>query len=353
MALGLALGLGVGAVAGIASAKPALEAKAETSTYTYHFTNNGGWSNVYAYVWRGTGDGTSGNENTGWSGAQMTWEYQNEYDKGVYHVSFDLEWAPEKIIFHNNDSNQTGDIVIGSNTAWYWDDGADNKVGTWSFSSVSRTFYVFVNSSALTTNDLKFHAWNNNDDSHPMATWPGSAMTQVSGNIYSTGPVPCYYNSLIFNSDGAKKQTANLENVIGYDGKCYDLYGNAWVSLIQAKTQQWVNNYLYMSDYDPGLDNSEGDGSCSTYFTAAKANISAEIYAELTTNPAFTTALARYTAWALAVGESGDPSSAGFISKPYFAQPINDWTAVIVGAIVFGLVLAGTLVVIHKKRQQF
>ena len=117
--------------------------------YSFTFTTNKGWSNVYAYTWSGADD-TKVEQLGAWNGTQLT------ATDGTYALTFVSATAPEYIIFHNGEGTQTADLtftdgenyefnttytVAGSNTDMFgtaWDetntdnDMTKNEDGTYS-----------------------------------------------------------------------------------------------------------------------------------------------------------------------------------------------------------------------------
>lgn len=89
---------------------------------TVYFSNNRGWSTVYAYCW-------SGDSNNGqWPGVQMTYATTNEFGEDIY--SYDVPDGMTNIIFTDG-SSQTVDIDLTtvSQNGFYLVDGSDGKFG--------------------------------------------------------------------------------------------------------------------------------------------------------------------------------------------------------------------------------
>ncbi|MGN0351722.1 MAG: starch-binding protein [Roseburia sp.] len=77
----------------------------EAELITVYFTNNGNWSNVYAYTWGG-----SENSST-WPGDAMTYVGINEYNQSVYKVTIASDC--KGLIFNDGGSSKTVDITSG------------------------------------------------------------------------------------------------------------------------------------------------------------------------------------------------------------------------------------------------
>lgn len=83
------------------------------STRTIYFTNNSGWTGtIYAYAWYGSSTTVLG----GWPGTAMTYVETNNMGQDIY--SIEVSTSATKIIFNNN-SQQTDDIVIGTDDGYY------------------------------------------------------------------------------------------------------------------------------------------------------------------------------------------------------------------------------------------
>ena len=173
------------------------------NTYTATFTTDLGWDNVYAYVW--SGDGTTAyNKALGeWGGTEIT------ATDGKYVVRFLANNAPEKIIFHNNQGEQTTDLAFEDGKAYSWKTYAVTFNNTSNWDAVYA--YPFTNSTA--------------DDK----AWPGTELTADEG-VYSYSYIgaaaPEY---IIFNNGngGEGNQTADL---IFEDGAVYNAGGAATVT---------------------------------------------------------------------------------------------------------------------------
>lgn len=101
--------------------------KKYTTAVTLHFTNNYGWSSVYAYFFTGTT--TVG---TGWPGTLLSDSYTNDMSQTVYRVT--VPSGATCVIFNDGNGTQTADITLtGEDTGYYISGGSSNAyaVGTW------------------------------------------------------------------------------------------------------------------------------------------------------------------------------------------------------------------------------
>ncbi len=107
---------------------PTTAAPTTSETYTFKFTNNQKWSNVYVYAWK---DG--GSSNAAWPGVKLTDKTSNDYGEEQYTVTLDTTYT--KMIFSNGNGTQTVDVTIDQSKAGYYTTGAyDNGklvVGSW------------------------------------------------------------------------------------------------------------------------------------------------------------------------------------------------------------------------------
>lgn len=83
-------------------------------TTTIYFSNNKGWSDVYAYVWNKSTD----TPQVSWPGTKMSYVTTNEYGESIYSVSVDT-YSYDYIIFNNGSGSQTVDIKIGDDNGYY------------------------------------------------------------------------------------------------------------------------------------------------------------------------------------------------------------------------------------------
>ena len=96
---------------------------------TLYFTNNKGWSNVYAYAWN-----TANDKNAAWPGVKMDLFKFNEFNQPVYRIEGVSPY--QNIIFTNNAGQQTVDIAAktisqGNNAFYPSGDSSPFDVGAW------------------------------------------------------------------------------------------------------------------------------------------------------------------------------------------------------------------------------
>lgn len=95
-------------------------------TVDIYFSNNIGWSDVYAYCTAGHGK----EKNASWPGVKMTYVTTNNYGEKIYKYS-----VPTSkyifVIFNNGSSSQTIDLPLGSvkNQGYYYDSGLGRDSG--------------------------------------------------------------------------------------------------------------------------------------------------------------------------------------------------------------------------------
>ena len=79
------------------------------------------------------------------------------------------------------------------------------------------------------------------------------------------------------------------------------------ISVTYFDASSFVSGFMHMTDYDPDLDNSDGDGSCEDYYPLANSAYARLFETDKTafcTENAYADARARLAAWASANGES-------------------------------------------------
>jgi len=166
------------------------------STYTATFTTNLGWENVYAYVWSGTGNDAYNMILGEWGGTQLS------ATDGKYTVSFMANPAPEKIIFHNNNGEQTSDLAF-----------EDGKAYTWNNYTVTFTT-DWTNANAW--------AWNivGEGNENLCGEWPGVALVGSEGTFTYTYTGVKAPDMILFNNGTDQTKDFTFE-----DGKNYTVDG--------------------------------------------------------------------------------------------------------------------------------
>ncbi len=100
--------------------------KVYSSAITLHFTNNYGWSTVYAYFFNTNAVGAA------WPGTAISQSYTNDMSQGVHTVT--VPAGANYVIFNNGSGTQTENITLpNSNIGYYISGGEANSytVGTW------------------------------------------------------------------------------------------------------------------------------------------------------------------------------------------------------------------------------
>ena len=93
----------------------------EFDSDTIYFVNVDDWANVTAYAWKGAGG--SGNQNNAWPGVTMTDTGLTYNGHKIYSYKNTDGYA--KIIFSNNGSSQTGDLIIPTDANCYYNGSFD------------------------------------------------------------------------------------------------------------------------------------------------------------------------------------------------------------------------------------
>ena len=103
-------------------------------TKTIYFTNNWGWTKVYAYMWYNDGQNDINLGN--WPGTEMTWDHKNENNEDVYRINVG---NAEYIIFNGDTSDghkQTVNIKLSdyeNYNAMYCDHWDYDKIAVGSY----------------------------------------------------------------------------------------------------------------------------------------------------------------------------------------------------------------------------
>ena len=150
-------------------------------------------------------------------------------------------------------------------------------------------------------------------------------------------------------------------NLTLYNGTAYEMTNPENFQLVnsdRAAVQDFVNAYMHMTDYDPNLDNSQGNNSClgaSGYYMTAKGALVAlsETQISLFQNDAeFANAKARYEAWAHAYGDSTPYATT--VGNARFNQVLDSNNALMIIVIVslIGVTAVGAYFYLRKKKEQ-
>ena len=308
LVLGLTLAAsGAFAVGSAVSNKKAEPVEAATlSSYSkiYRFTapaNNWG-DTCYVHIW---GSSTTSN-NTTWPGTNISSCYSyNESSRKVFVFATNVT-DYSKIIFHNNSGWQTNDITIGSNTAWYLDSGNDASAWT----PTNQTYYVYDYDNKFGGN-AKCYAWQSGG-SLINAAYPGVSMTKVansSGNLYSISLDPAFDEFKVGIGDSANTGDQWINQKHGQCFCWWETSTGTWSNdLDWVKAHDWVENTMHIRDIP--TSNNNDTNACrgnNGYYTKAKNaynSFSASIKSKAKDTDHFSSATARFSAWAAANGET-------------------------------------------------
>jgi len=177
----------------------------------------------YLYAWDSSGTALNGT----WPGTRMT-GYAGCDD--VYYA--EIEASAMSIIFNNNGSNQTGDILgLTSEVGkyYYTYDGNGNYTVAEVESAdelcayTTETITVYVKADAAPY----LYAWDSDDGTALNGTWSGTQMTGYAGcsNVYYA-EIEASAMSIIFN-DGNGSQTADITGLTSEVGTYYYYYDGA------------------------------------------------------------------------------------------------------------------------------
>ena len=85
--------------------------------YTATFTTDADWDNVYAWIWKGSGDNTISLLDESWPGKELT-----AIGEGVYSFTYETFGdAPEQILFNGgDDTKKTPDLTFNNGRAYKW-----------------------------------------------------------------------------------------------------------------------------------------------------------------------------------------------------------------------------------------
>ena len=150
-------------------------------------------------------------------------------------------------------------------------------------------------------------------------------------------------------------------NLVLYGTSTYEMTSPADLQVIssdRAAVQDFVNAYMHMSDYDPSLDNSQGNNSClgaSGYYLAAKGALTGltEDQISLFQNDAeFALPKARYEAWAHAYGDTTPYATT--VGNARALNQINTNSALMVITIIslVSVTVLGAYFYLRKKKEQ-
>ena len=191
-----------------------------TEEKTIYFSNNKGWSEVYAYAWT---DGGATYLLGGWPGSAMTYVETNDYGEKIYSVTLPAsETGIEGVIFHNNAGAQTVDIQPGADGTGYYCTEADAEgkfnVGT----------YTYRAPVLGTADDYFLGGWINNAD------YTGSDYAFENGTLTTTFSADSYV--YVVNGVGTTYMTDGYQGAVSSatlkDTAKHTLTGDKWDKLL-------------------------------------------------------------------------------------------------------------------------
>ena len=147
-----------------------------------YFNNTSSWDNVYVWAWDSNNGNAQVTSATEWPGEQVT-----SRDSNGYYIWKGSKGTPTHIIFNNGSGTQTADLSY-QNGKVYDANGnvSDYSGGTTPTPDPTPTptptdgFTIYYDNSSTNWGTPHIHYWSN-----PQSQWPGNALTQVSGNIWS------------------------------------------------------------------------------------------------------------------------------------------------------------------------
>ena len=165
-------------------------------TRTVYFDNNSGWTQVNVYYWS-----DANMSMVAWPGDVMT-----QVEGTIYGAEIPV--SAQHVIFSNNGETQTADLTIPADTNLYTPPATSS--GYWENYEPQRTLLFNLNGAAWS--EVNAYYWSYGNDK--MTVWPGDAMTNVEGDVYSV-QVPMDAQFVIFNNDG-DTQTGTLSIANAY-----------------------------------------------------------------------------------------------------------------------------------------
>lgn len=187
-----------------------------TTGHTVYFDNSSAnWGSVYCYAWT---NGSS-DQNAAWPGVAMTLAATNVY-------SYNTDTAYANVIFNNGSGDQTSDLTWtdghiykkdGSHSAYQ--SGGDDPTPT-----PTDDVKVYYSGSWSPVN-VYIYA----DGQGSNASWPGEAMTKVSGQDYWSYTVPDnLVNGLVIFNNGSEQYPGAGQPGLQLAGKSMMYDGTSW-----------------------------------------------------------------------------------------------------------------------------
>lgn len=197
----------------------------EEDMRTLYFTNNGNWSNLRAYMWKGT---------TSWyDDVPMEFAYNNYLGQQIYSVTFNYLKYNNIRIYGDNGEGQTVNISNVSDGTGYYITSKDSY-GNWNVSTYKpdvRTIYFANNGN---WSDVRAYLWKSGTQISNI--WHGAPMKYVYTDsngikVYSITFDYKEFDYVVFNDAASDQQTVDIS--IGADGTVYYLVGvkrgNGWL----------------------------------------------------------------------------------------------------------------------------
>ena len=193
---------------------------------TVTFKTDKDWNGVWVYAWRDV-DINHQEETFGpWPGGQMT----DNLD-GTWTYTFSAPVDPEKIIFHNNNGDQTPD----------WDFEADKT-----YEYIEHT-YTATFTTDKQWDEVRAYAWSGDGAKKYLGDWPGTALTAEGGvytvsiKTYDEAPEKILFNNGKNGDDPLKEQTPDWTFV---NEKAYTYMQKTYNATFTTDAN-WENVYAY------------------------------------------------------------------------------------------------------------
>ena len=241
-----------------------MSVQAAGDTNTIYFDNTkAGYSTPKIYLWN-----SSNSAYKTWPGESMTKVEGNiwKYEAPVGYTN---------VIFNNGSGLQTGDqtlpgdsyiFVSSSTTAGSWYQAATDPATTTTAAPTTEpeiepptgTFTVYFDNSEYNYATPTAYVWNETNGMI-LAEWPGTAMNQVSENVYSFSAILAY-DKIIFN-DGKNVGAQQTDNLDVENGKIYkkdkgwqDYNPNETDPVVETTVPVPVTKEYYLVGYINGAD---------------------------------------------------------------------------------------------------
>jgi hypothetical protein len=217
---------------------------------TLYFYNSQGWNEVYAYMFGATGQLLGG-----WGGTLATQDTE-DLDWWMIDIPVDVSNANFTIVFHDNQGNQTSDIVMESQTNHYitmnGDLFASKADAEASIVPVETTTIYFYNSNGWN----EVYAFAYIEEGTPITlNWPGNMASQEAETDWWMVEIPVDLETddltIIFNNNNNGLQTSNILIETSTDiyttvnGESFGTKADAEASIVPVET---TTIYFYNSN---------------------------------------------------------------------------------------------------------